>query len=107
LAASDTAILKDILRACALEYNDTTGAPRVKWYAEGDAAERMIEVARKHGVKIEKNQEEGLLLALKSVKIGREIPPEIYLAVARIYAYLIGQSAVGQSAGDREVNKSA
>lgn len=61
----------------------------MKAYAEGDAARRMLEIARKHGVEIQANQEEGLLLALKSVKINSEIPREVYLAVARIYAYLI------------------
>lgn len=81
--------LRKILRACALEYSGD-GAPIVKAYAEGDAARRLIEVARKHGVEIKPDQEEGLLLALKSVKVNTEIPREIYLAVARIYAYLLG-----------------
>lgn len=92
MAGANTAILKEILRACALEYNETTGAPRVKWYAEGDAAERMVAIARKHGVRVEPEQEEALLLTLKSVKINSEIPQEIYLAVARIYAFLLGES---------------
>ena len=80
--------LKEILRACALEYSGD-GAPIVKAYAEGDAAKRLIEVARKHGVEVKPDQEESLLLALKSVKVNTEIPREIYLAVARIYAYLL------------------
>jgi len=90
----ETEKLVEILRACALEYK-ADGAPIVRWYAEGDAAKRMIEVAERHGVRVEANQAESLLLALKSVKINTEIPREIYLAVARIYAYLI------QSGGDR------
>lgn len=80
--------LKSILRACALEYKGE-GAPVVKAYAEGDAARRLIAIARKHGVEVRPDQEEGLLLALKSVKVNSEIPREIYLAVARIYAYLL------------------
>jgi len=51
----------------------------------------MLEVARQRGVKIEENQEESLLLALKSVRVGSAIPKDIYLAVARIYAYLMAE----------------
>ncbi|HRP68156.1 MAG TPA: EscU/YscU/HrcU family type III secretion system export apparatus switch protein [Turneriella sp.] len=86
----DSTLLKDVLRACALEYKGE-GAPIVKAYAEGEAAQRMLEIARKHGVQIQEGQEESLLLALKSVKLNTQIPTEIYLAVARIYAYLIGK----------------
>lgn len=71
-----------------MEYNGD-GAPVVRWYAEGDAARHLIEVARQRGVKIETEQEESLLLALKSVRVGSAIPKDIYLAVARIYAYLL------------------
>jgi flagellar biosynthesis protein len=88
LADKNADTLKSILRACALEYKGD-GVPVVKAYAEGDAARRMIEIARKHGVEVKPDQEEGLLMALKSVKVNTEIPREIYLAVARIYAYLL------------------
>lgn len=90
MAGKDTGTLKEILRACALEYRNE-GAPVVKAYAEGDAARRMIEIARKHGVEVRPDQEESLLLTLKSVKVNTEIPREIYLAVARIYAYLLSE----------------
>ncbi|MBN8222608.1 MAG: EscU/YscU/HrcU family type III secretion system export apparatus switch protein [Spirochaetes bacterium] len=88
MAEKQADTLKKILRACALEYSGS-GAPVVKAYAEGDAARRLLEIARRHGVEIKPDQEEGLLLALKSVKVNTEIPREIYLAVARIYAYLL------------------
>lgn len=83
--------LREILRACALEYgsSDNSGAPIVRWYAEGDAAKAMIDAARRNGVRVEPAHEESLLLALKTVKINSEIPRDIYLAVARIYAYLL------------------
>jgi len=51
-----------------------------------------LEAARKQGVEIQADQEESLLLALKSVKVNTEIPAEIYLAVARIYAFLIARN---------------
>lgn len=80
--------LREILRACALEYGGE-GAPVVRWYAEGEAAAVMLETARRHGVEVQSEHEESLLLALKTVKINTEIPQDIYLAVARIYAYLL------------------
>lgn len=82
--------LREILRACALEYGGE-GAPVVRWYAEGDAAKAMVEAARRHGVQVQPEQEESLLLALKTVKVNTEIPRDIYLAVARIYAYLLSK----------------
>lgn len=86
--------LREILRACALEYGGE-GAPAVRWYAEGDAARAMVETARRHGVRVEPEQEESLMLALKTVKLNTEIPRDIYLAVARIYAYLLSKEKKG------------
>lgn len=78
------------MRACALEFH-SDDAPIVRWYAEGDAARRLLELARARGVRIEENQAEELLLSLKSVKRNSRIPKELYLAVAKIYAYLLAQ----------------
>ena len=90
MANKSQGVLKEILRACALEYSgDEVRAPVVRAYAEGEAARRMLEIARKHGVEVRQDQEESLLLALKSVKVNTEILPALYLAVARIYAYLL------------------
>lgn len=89
--------LREILRACALEYGGE-GAPIVRWYAEGDAAKAMVETARRHGIQVKPEQEESLLLALKTVKVNTEIPREIYLAVARIYAYLLSSQSSAQTA---------
>ncbi len=82
--------LQDILRACALEFRGDD-APIVRWYAEGDAAARLLELARQRGLRIQEDQAEELLLALRGVKLNSRIPREIYLAVARIYAYILSQ----------------
>lgn len=94
MAEAGDSSLREILRACALEYSGT-GAPRVRWYAEGDAAQALIDAARRQGVTIERGHAESLLLALKSVRLNAEIPAEIYLAVARIYAYLLQKNEKG------------
>jgi flagellar biosynthesis protein len=88
LSPSGQGKLQDILRACALEFRGDD-APIVRWYAEGDAAARLIELARKEGVRIEEDQAQELLLALRGVKLNSRIPREIYMAVARIYAYML------------------
>ncbi|GAB4436007.1 MAG: hypothetical protein OHK0011_19160 [Turneriella sp.] len=82
--------LQEVLRACALEFRGDD-APLVRWYAEGDAARRLLELARQRGVRIEEDQAEELLLALRGVKLNSRIPREIYLAVAKIYAYILSQ----------------
>lgn len=60
----------------------------MKWYAEGDAARHLVNLARKAGIEIESNQAEQMLLALKQVKPNSTIPSELYWAIAQIYAYL-------------------
>jgi flagellar biosynthesis protein len=84
--------LHEILRACALEFCGDD-APIVRWYAEGDAAKRLLELARQRGIRIEEDQAEELLLALRGVKLNSRIPREIYLAVAKIYAYVLSQGS--------------
>ncbi|MCX7633546.1 MAG: EscU/YscU/HrcU family type III secretion system export apparatus switch protein, partial [Turneriella sp.] len=55
---------RKILRACALEYGGNP-APVVRWYAEGEAAQKLLELARRHNIPVEEGQAEELLLALK------------------------------------------
>jgi len=74
-----------ILKAAALEY--TGKAPRLKAYGKGDAAKAIIEMARKFNVKIIEKESDDLLEMLSQIKINTEIPPELYLAIARIYSY--------------------
>lgn len=88
MAAAGQGKLRDILRACALEFRGED-APVVRWYAEGDAAKRLLDLARERGLRIEEGQAQELLLALRTVKQDTRIPREIYLAVAQIYAYIL------------------
>lgn len=76
---------KEILKAAALEYSGN--APRLKAYGRGDAAKAIIALAEKYNVKIFKKESDDLLEALGQIKINTEIPPELYLAIARIYAF--------------------
>ena len=58
--------------AVALHY-DKKGAPRVVAKGRGELGERIVELAREHGVPIEEN--EVLAGALSQVELDDEIPP--------------------------------
>jgi len=70
--------------AVALHYNGN-GAPRVVAKGGGEVANRIIETAREHNVPL---QEDGALAAtLSRIDLGREIPRELFVAVAHVLAF--------------------
>ena len=70
--------------AIALHY-DGEGAPRVTAKGRGDVAERILALAREHGVPI--REDERLAELLARVELGDEVPRELYLAVAQVIAF--------------------
>jgi len=72
--------------AVALHY-DHAGAPRVVAKGRGVVGEKIVEVAKAHGVPIEEN--EVLAGALSSIDIGDEIPAELYKAVAEVLVFVL------------------
>ena len=73
-------------QAVALGYDQEDEAPRVLASGAGKAAERIIDLAQEHGVII---REDPLLVeALTQVELGAVIPPELYLVVAEVFAYV-------------------
>lgn len=70
--------------AVALHYNGR-GAPRVVAKGGGDVAERIIETAREHNVPLQ--EDAALASALSRLDLGREIPRELYVAVAHVLAF--------------------
>ena len=75
--------------AVALHY-EAPGAPRVVATGRGQIGEKIVEVARQHGVPIEENP--GLAQALSEVDIGDEIPVELYRAVAEVLTFILRSS---------------
>jgi flagellar biosynthesis protein len=72
--------------AVALHYNaNGSGAPRVVAKGGGQIAEKIIETAREHNVPLQ--EDAALATALSKLDIGREIPRELYLAVAHVLAF--------------------
>jgi len=72
--------------AVALHY-DRSGAPRVVAKGRGTIGEKIIEVAKAHGIPIEEN--EVLAGALSNVELGDEIPAELYKAVAEVLIFVL------------------
>jgi len=73
--------------AVALTYGkDQGGAPKVVAKGRGMIAQAIIERARQNGVYV--HESEDLVGLLMQVELDQEIPPQLYLAVAELLAWL-------------------
>ena len=72
-------------------------APRLVARGEGLLADRILELARQHGIPIEQNPD--LLAALAPLDVDNVLPPELFQAVAIMLAALY--RANGKSPGVR------
>jgi len=70
----------------ALHYARESGAPRVVAKGRGLLAEEIIERARAAGVFVHESPE--LVALLMQVDLDERIPPELYVAVAELLAWL-------------------
>lgn len=72
--------------AVALAYLETDAAPRVVAKGRGAIAEEIISRAREHGVYVHESPE--LVSLLMQVDLDENIPPQLYVAVAELLAWL-------------------
>lgn len=72
--------------AIALAYRQTDAAPRVVARGKGLIAEEIIARAHEHGVYVHESAE--LVALLTQVDIDQSIPPQLYMAVAELLAWL-------------------
>jgi flagellar biosynthesis protein len=70
--------------AVALKW-DGTGAPRVSAKGTGETAERILDLAAKHGIPLRHERELVDLLLL--VDLNDEIPESLYIVIAEIIAF--------------------
>lgn len=78
---------KEITIAAAIGYDRKKDpAPRVTARGRGFVAERIIELAKKHGVPIK--EDPALAQILNRLDIDEEISPELYKVVAEILAFV-------------------
>ena len=73
--------------ALALRYNSAKDrAPRVTAKGQGEVAERIMALARAHGIPMREDPD--LIQALSQLDLQHEIPPSLYHVVAEILAFV-------------------
>jgi len=72
--------------AVALKYAPGDAAPTVVAKGRGLIAEEIIARAREHGVYVHESPE--LVALLSRVDLDQHIPPELYVAIAELLAWL-------------------
>ncbi|KXK33990.1 EscU/YscU/HrcU family type III secretion system export apparatus switch protein [bacterium] len=74
-------------RAVALRYDPVEDpAPRLVAKGQGHVAERILEIAREHGIHI--HEDPDLVEVLAALDLGQLIPEELYEALAEILAFI-------------------
>lgn len=83
-------------RAIALHYEPGAPSPRVTATGAGLVADRIIAAARAAGVPV--REDPALAQALSALELDREIPPELWRAVAEAlaWAYKLDAKASGR-----------
>lgn len=74
-------------KAAALKYREgKDSAPKLVAKGQGKVADKIIEIAKAHGIPIQEDRE--LVEFLSMLDLYQEIPPELYKAVAEILAFV-------------------
>jgi FlhB-like protein len=74
-------------KAVALHYEaGEDRAPRVTAKGQGLIAQRIIEIAKEHGVRIREDPD--LVTMLSKLDVEKEIPEDLYRAVAEVLAFV-------------------
>jgi flagellar biosynthesis protein len=75
------------LRVAALRYDHPADrAPKLVARGEGHVAERILALAREHGIPVHEDRE--LVDVLSRLDLDEDIPVEVYQVVAEILAFL-------------------
>ena len=72
--------------AVALAYGQADAAPRIVAKGRGIIAEKIISRAREHGVYVHESPE--LVSLLVQIDLDQRIPPQLYIAVAELLAWI-------------------
>lgn len=85
--AADVVVTNPTHFAVALKYKRGSSAPKVVAKGQDEMAARIREVAREHKVPLVENKPLARSL-YAAVEIGREIPPDLFEAVAQVLAFV-------------------
>ncbi len=72
--------------AVALSYDEADGAPRVVAKGYGQLADTIVRTAEENGLYVHESRE--LVGLLMQVDLDAHIPPQLYVAVAELLAWL-------------------
>ncbi len=73
--------------AVSLKYRpESENAPRVTAKGKGKIAEKIIKIAKEHNIYI--HEDPDLIEVLSQLDINDEIPPDLYLVVAELLAFV-------------------
>ncbi|MEA1914235.1 MAG: FlhB-like flagellar biosynthesis protein [Campylobacterota bacterium] len=76
-----------IQKAVALSYDDqSNSAPKVVASGKGEIAKNIIKIAQDNDLPIRKDED--LVELLSKLDIDKEIPPNMYKAVAEIFSFI-------------------
>jgi flagellar biosynthetic protein FlhB len=87
--------------AVALRYDAQRGAPRVVARGAGTIAAKIRALAAEEGVPLVRDVPLARSL-YRSTKVGQEIPPELFSAVAQVLAFVISRRSRGQYGGEHD-----
>ena len=79
--------MKNIKKAVALKYDrKIDNAPKITAKGQGEVAKNIIKLASEHDIPIKEDAD--LVELLSKVEIDREVPPNLYKAVAEVFSFL-------------------
>ena len=89
-------------KAAALKYDsEKNGAPMIVAAGMGYMAEKITETAMKAGVPI--YEDDSIAALLTQMKLGEEIPEELFQAIVEIYIYFLGFTGEKEDEGSQTV----
>jgi len=79
--------MSKLKKAIALKYNkEKNSAPKVKASGKGEVAKKIIKIAENYNLPIKKDED--LVELLSKVEIDKEIPLNLYKAVAEVFSFI-------------------
>ena len=76
-------------KAVALKYlRNRDNAPKVVASGKGSTAQKIIELAREHNIYI--HDDPDLVEVLSHLDLNEEIPPDLYIVVSELLAFVYG-----------------
>ena len=74
-------------KAVALKYDgEKNKAPKITAKGEGKTAKKIIALAQEHDIPIKKDED--LVEMLSKVELEREVPQEMYKAIAEVFSFI-------------------